>query len=57
MEFTEEQCKMIYLAIKYYQVHGASYKNKEQEICNQILDKTFKFQNIPTWKIQDDGIL
>lgn len=38
--FTQEECKVIYFAVKHYQVHGASFNGPEQKICNDILTKT-----------------
>ncbi len=38
--FTQEECKLIYFAVKYYQVHGASFSGPDQKLCNDILIKT-----------------
>jgi hypothetical protein len=41
MNFTPEECRIIYFAIKHYQVHGASFRGGEQKVCEEILSKTF----------------
>lgn len=38
--FTPEQFKIIYDAIKYYQIHGVNFNSKEHKICNNILEIT-----------------
>jgi len=41
MEFTPEQYKIIHQAVRYYQIHGASFNSKEYKICDEVLNMTF----------------
>jgi hypothetical protein len=41
MNFTDEQLKIIYQAIRYYQIHGVNFNGSDYKICSEILDMTF----------------
>lgn len=41
VEFTPEQYKIIHQAVRYYQIHGASFNSKEYKICDEVLNMTF----------------
>jgi len=42
MNFTSEQKKLIYNAIRYYQMNRVSHAGKEYQVCNDILNGMFK---------------
>ena len=41
MEFTPEQKKLIYNAVRYYQINRVSLNGKEYQICDDILNGIF----------------
>lgn len=41
MTFNDEQCGIIYEAVRYYQIHGMAFSSENQKLCNEIMDKTF----------------
>ena len=41
MNFNQEQCRIIYEAIRYYQIHGIPFSAENQKLCNEIMDMTF----------------
>jgi hypothetical protein len=41
MNFTPEEYKVIYQAVKYYQIHGSNFSGSEYKVCDKILEKTF----------------
>jgi len=43
--FTPEQFKIIYDAVKHYQVHGVNFNSKEHKLCTDILDLTRPHRN------------
>ena len=43
MNFTPEQCKIIYQAVRHYQIHGIAFNGSDYKICDDILNKTFDF--------------
>jgi hypothetical protein len=42
MNFTSEQKKLIYNAVRYYQMNRVSHAGKEYQVCNDILNGMFK---------------
>jgi hypothetical protein len=42
MELTDEEKKIIFHSVKYWQTHKASVNGKDYEICNNILERIFK---------------
>lgn len=42
LKFSKDQCKIIYEAVRYYQIHGIAFSSESQRLCNEIMDKTFK---------------
>ncbi len=48
MEFNQEECKLIYNAVRYYQIHGIPFNGNDYRICDQILNRTFEIaKNYP----------
>lgn len=41
MNFTPEDLKLIYNAVKYYQMHRVPVNSSVQDQCNQILQQIF----------------
>jgi hypothetical protein len=41
MNFTPEEYKIIYQAVKYYQIHGIRFNGSDHKLCDKILEKTF----------------
>ena len=42
MELTSEQKKLIYNAVRYYQINRVSHDGKDYRICDEILNAMFK---------------
>lgn len=48
MEFTLEQQKLIYNAVRYYQMNRVSLDGKDYRICDDILNGMFAEVILPT---------
>jgi hypothetical protein len=42
MEFTLEQQKIIYNAVRYYQMSRVPHAGKDYQVCDEILNRMFK---------------
>jgi hypothetical protein len=42
MQFTEDQLKLIYNAVRYYQINGIPLNSKYYQQCDEILNGLFK---------------
>jgi hypothetical protein len=42
MEFTLEQQKLIYSAVRYYQMNRVAHAGKDYQVCDDILNVMFK---------------
>ena len=42
MEFTSEQQKIIYNAVRYYQMNRVPHAGNDYQVCNEILNGMFK---------------
>jgi len=43
MNFTNEQLKVIYQAVMYYQIHAVSFDGSDYKKCDEILNMTFDY--------------
>ena len=41
VDLTDDELKIIYHAVRYWQIHKAPFQGKDYKICNQILDRWF----------------
>lgn len=41
VDLTDDELKIIYHAVRYWQIHKAPFDGKDYKICNQILDRWF----------------
>lgn len=47
MQFTEQEIKLIYQAVRYFQIHGITFNGNDYRICDEILNKTFDIAKNP----------
>lgn len=41
MNFTDQQLKVIYQAVRHYQIHEVRFNGSDYQICDEILNLTF----------------
>ena len=47
MQFTEQEIKLIYQAVRHFQIHGIPFNGNDYRICDGILNKTFDIAKNP----------
>lgn len=60
MELTFEQKKLIYNAVRHYQINRVSHDGKDYRICDEILNDLFKEVKInyvePAYEVSTDSM-